>query len=71
MLKIQLLAYNCPVNFNGMMWDTFGTDRQSASSVEKDANRALAQAHCCGVRNKLRFTSLRINSIVLTKKAEI
>ncbi|GBP93907.1 hypothetical protein EVAR_90907_1 [Eumeta japonica] len=28
---------------------------QSASSIEEEANHALALVHCWGVRNKLRF----------------
>ncbi|GBP73887.1 Putative 115 kDa protein in type-1 retrotransposable element R1DM [Eumeta japonica] len=41
---------------------------QSASSIEEEVNRALACVHCWGVRNKLRFTPSKTNSIVLTKK---
>ncbi|GBP78579.1 Putative 115 kDa protein in type-1 retrotransposable element R1DM [Eumeta japonica] len=41
---------------------------QSASSIEEEANRALARVHCWGVRNKLRFAPSKTNSMVLTKK---
>ncbi|GBP34577.1 Retrovirus-related Pol polyprotein from type-1 retrotransposable element R1 [Eumeta japonica] len=41
---------------------------QSASSIEEEANRALACVHCWGVRNKLRFAASKTNSMVLTKK---
>ncbi|GBP26465.1 Putative 115 kDa protein in type-1 retrotransposable element R1DM [Eumeta japonica] len=41
---------------------------QSASSIEEEANRALDRVHCWGVRNKLRFATLKTNSMVLTKK---
>ncbi|GBP47709.1 hypothetical protein EVAR_14240_1 [Eumeta japonica] len=41
---------------------------QSASSVKKNSNRALAHVHCRGVKNKLRFTPSKTNSIVLTRK---
>ncbi|GBP83804.1 Retrovirus-related Pol polyprotein from type-1 retrotransposable element R1 2 [Eumeta japonica] len=44
---------------------------QSASSIEEEANHALARVHCWGVRNKLRFAPSKTNSMVLTKKAEI
>ncbi|GBP21029.1 Putative 115 kDa protein in type-1 retrotransposable element R1DM [Eumeta japonica] len=41
---------------------------QSASSIEEEANHALARVHCWGVRNKLRFAPSKTNSMVLTKK---
>ncbi|GBP90791.1 Putative 115 kDa protein in type-1 retrotransposable element R1DM [Eumeta japonica] len=41
---------------------------QSASSIEEEANHALARMHCWGVRNKLRFAPSKTNSMVLTKK---
>ncbi|GBP96396.1 Retrovirus-related Pol polyprotein from type-1 retrotransposable element R1 2 [Eumeta japonica] len=40
---------------------------QSASSIEEEANHALARVHCWGVRNKLRFAPSKTNSMVLTK----
>ncbi|GBP64401.1 hypothetical protein EVAR_43178_1 [Eumeta japonica] len=36
---------------------------QLASSVEKDANQALAHVHCWKARNKLRLTPSKTNSI--------
>ncbi|GBP10181.1 Retrovirus-related Pol polyprotein from type-1 retrotransposable element R1 [Eumeta japonica] len=42
--------------------------RQSVSSIEEEANRALARVHYRGIRNKLRFTPSKTNSMVLTKK---
>ncbi|GBP34812.1 Putative 115 kDa protein in type-1 retrotransposable element R1DM [Eumeta japonica] len=50
-----------------MIWSSC-SDGQSASSIEEEANRALACVHCWGVRNKLRFAPLKTNSMVLTKK---
>ncbi|GBP24895.1 hypothetical protein EVAR_14229_1, partial [Eumeta japonica] len=41
---------------------------QSASSIKEEANRALARVHCWEVINKLRFTSSKTNSMLLTKK---
>ncbi|GBP89236.1 Retrovirus-related Pol polyprotein from type-1 retrotransposable element R1 [Eumeta japonica] len=41
---------------------------QSASSIEEEANRALARVHCWGVRNKLRFAPSKTNSMELIKK---
>ncbi|GBP61462.1 Putative 115 kDa protein in type-1 retrotransposable element R1DM [Eumeta japonica] len=41
---------------------------QLASSIEKETNHARARVHCWGVKNKLRFTPSKTNSIVLTKK---
>ncbi|GBP04941.1 hypothetical protein EVAR_3816_1 [Eumeta japonica] len=41
---------------------------QSALSIKKELNRALARVHCWGVRNKLKFAPPKINSMVLTKK---
>ncbi|GBP82536.1 Putative 115 kDa protein in type-1 retrotransposable element R1DM [Eumeta japonica] len=41
---------------------------QTASSIEEEANHALARVHCWGVRNKLRFAPSKTNSMVLTKK---
>ncbi|GBP48764.1 Putative 115 kDa protein in type-1 retrotransposable element R1DM [Eumeta japonica] len=41
---------------------------QSASSIEEEANHALARVHCWGVRNKLKFAPSKTNWMVLTKK---
>ncbi|GBP34375.1 Putative 115 kDa protein in type-1 retrotransposable element R1DM [Eumeta japonica] len=79
-LKTQLLAYKCPVNLYATVWgylgdwEAFADDVvlmfsvQSASSVEEDSNRVLAHMHYWGVKNKLRFTPLKINSMMLTSK---
>ncbi|GBP31642.1 hypothetical protein EVAR_84088_1 [Eumeta japonica] len=47
-----------------------GSVEESASTMKKDANRALADVHYCGVINKLRFAPLKTNSLVITKKLE-
>ncbi|GBP00743.1 hypothetical protein EVAR_76972_1 [Eumeta japonica] len=41
---------------------------QSASSVEKDIKRTLTHVHSWEVKNKLRFTLSKPNSVVFTKK---
>ncbi|GBP72434.1 hypothetical protein EVAR_7093_1 [Eumeta japonica] len=51
-LKAQLLAHKYP----------------SPSSMEEDANWALAYMHCWIIKNKLRSAHLKTKSIVLTKK---
>ncbi|GBP65862.1 Putative 115 kDa protein in type-1 retrotransposable element R1DM [Eumeta japonica] len=55
---VQAFADDVVLKFSG----------QSASSIEEDANRALARVHCWGVRNKLRFAPSKTNSMMLTKK---
>ncbi|GBP78908.1 hypothetical protein EVAR_55947_1 [Eumeta japonica] len=55
---MQAVADNVVLMFSG----------QSALSIEEQVNRAPAHVHCWGVRNKLRFTPSKTNSMVLTKK---
>ncbi|GBP77958.1 hypothetical protein EVAR_83206_1 [Eumeta japonica] len=55
---VQAFADNVVLMFSG----------QSASSIEEEANRALARVHCWRARNKMIFAPLKNNLMMLIKK---